>query len=88
MRPFVGVSQDLSPVSAALRDRGYDVVVLGEGGPGPAHALDAMVVSGERRGMLGVWRTEPSVPVVDADGKSPKDVVQEVEAALRYSRQG
>jgi hypothetical protein len=82
MRPYVGVSTDLSPVSAVLRGRGYDVVDLPTGAVEHAHGLDAIVVSGESQGMLGMWRTEPPVPVVDADGKTPDEVAAAIEAVL------
>ncbi len=87
MRPFVGVAADLAPVSATLRERGYDVVDLPAGGPEDAHGLDVVVVSGESAGMLGIWRAQPPVPVVDADGKTPDEVAEQVDSALARRRQ-
>lgn len=74
-------------MSAILRERGYDVVDLPPGQPERVHGLDAIVVSGQSAGMLGIRRTEPPVPVVDADGKTPDEVAELLRTALRGRRQ-
>lgn len=50
-----------------------------------SRAVRAVVMTGESSGSLGMWNTDPPVPVVDAAGKTPEDVAGEVRAALRLN---
>ncbi len=86
MGPSIGVSTDLSPVSAVLRGRGYEVVDIPTGGADRARGLDCVVVSGQGDGMLGICSSEPPVPVVDADGKTPEEVAAAVDRVLAARR--
>lgn len=87
MRRSVGVGKDLSPVCRALRRRGFSVVVVDEDGEARTEAVDALVVSGQRRDMLGIPAPTSAVPVIDADGRTPDEVVRAIESALRRGRQ-
>jgi hypothetical protein len=80
----VAVSTDLSPFADALRRQGFQVVDLPRDGlESLGHRVDAVVVSGVERGLLGAWTTQLPCPVLDADGKTPADVANEVQETLR-----
>lgn len=84
MAGSVAVSPDLSPFAEALRRQGFQVLDLPRDGlDSLGQRVDAVVVSGVERGLLGQWTTQPPCPVLDADGKTPADVASEVQETLR-----
>ncbi|MCY0878332.1 MAG: YkuS family protein [Firmicutes bacterium] len=72
----VAVEPPLSPFARALEDAGYRVIPLDE------HALkiaDAIVIQGMDNHFLGRENPLTRAPVINADGRSPEDVVNEVD---------
>lgn len=82
----VAVSPDLGPFAAALRRHGIDVVDIPREGAGKLPGtVAAVVVTEGANGLLGMWTIEPPVPVVDAAGRTPEDVADEVRNVLGNS---
>ena len=74
MKTRVAVEDSLGPVRARLEAAGYEVVALRPGIRGVA----AIVVSGMDADVSGDERVAAPVPVIDADGKSPDQVLAQV----------
>ncbi|SEN57653.1 Uncharacterised protein family (UPF0180) [Mesobacillus persicus] len=79
----VGVEQSLSNVSAALREKGYDVVDLKQ--ENDAQGCDCCVISGLDSNIMGMQDTITQGSVIEANGLSADEVCQEVEQ--RFGRQ-
>lgn len=77
----VAVSEALSPVKRALHRAGYDVVNLesnaeiSEKGMGD---YDAIVISGMDVNMTGMHDISGRAPVINATGKDPEEIVEEL----------
>lgn len=76
----VAVDDSLQLVKAILRAGGFDVVSLGAGVPPDARAI---IVNGLDDNLLGQQSALSPVPVINAVGRTPEDVAQEVARRAR-----
>ena len=76
----VGVEQSLSNISAALREKGYDVVELTQ--ENDAQGCDCCVISGMDSNIMGMQGTITQGSVVEANGMSADEVCSHVEQKL------
>ncbi len=74
MMPRVAVEDSLGPICARLQAAGYQVVPLR---PGVAD-VRAIVVSGIDDNVTGDQRVAAPVPVINAAGKSPEEVLAQL----------
>jgi len=72
----IAVEGQLSPFERALLDAGFRVIPLTEDALGQAQAI---VVQGTDIHFLGMEDPLTVAPVINADGRTPQDVVREVE---------
>lgn len=75
MEQKVAVEGELAPFRDALERAGYRVVPLDEERLGE---VAAVVVNGMDDDLLGIETVEAHAPVIDADGRTPDEVVAEV----------
>lgn len=75
----IAVEDQLSPFEKALIDAGFRVIPLTEEALGQAQAI---VVQGTDIHFLGMEDPMTLAPVINADGRTPADVVDEVERRL------
>lgn len=73
---IVAVEQNLSNVIDLLEMEGYEVVDLDRAS---LDAVDAVVVSGADLNLLGMQDTFTEVPVISAAGKTPQEVLDELD---------
>ncbi len=71
----IAVEDSLTNVKQALRDNGYDVVNME---PGGAESCDCYVISGQDKNMLGMADTETKASVINAEGLTAEQVVEQV----------
>lgn len=84
----VAVAPDLGPVREALRSRGYTIedLPVGRGVAEAAGDWCAIVITGLDDDLLGEVSMQPDVPVLRAEGKTPDQVAEEVEAIRAAQR--
>jgi len=85
MKYKVGVEDNLSSFREALYNNGYDVLNLSrdpELSEVTMRDLDAIVVSGQNDNLLGVQTIKSPAPVINAEGRTPEDVLSELKARL------
>ena len=73
---IVAVEQNLSNVIDLLEMEGYEVVELDKAS---LDAVDAVVVSGADINLMNMQDTLTEVPVISAAGKSPKEILDELD---------
>lgn len=78
----VAVDDSLSNVQQALTEEGYEVVALDD----DLDAVVAIVVNGLDDDVMGIETRETTAPVIDADGLSANEVVEEVREAATQRR--
>lgn len=76
MQGIVAVEQNLSNVIDLLEMEGYEVVDLDRVS---LDAVDAVVVSGADINLMNMQDTLTEVPVISAAGKSPQEVLDELD---------
>jgi ACT domain-containing protein len=76
MQGIVAVEQNLSNVIDLLELEGYEVVDLDKAS---LDAVDAVVVSGADINLMNMQDTLTEVPVISAAGKSPQEVLEELD---------
>jgi len=74
----IAVEDSLTPVRKRLEAAGYEVVQLSARPEG----VQAVVVNGMDDNLLGDQRIAVGVPVIDADGQSPDQVLECVRASV------
>jgi len=79
----IAVENGLTPVEAALRERGHQVVLMKQGDTPDAAVL---VVTGGDENMLGIQNVELKAPVVVAEGRSVVEICDAVEEKLEKRR--
>ncbi len=72
----VAVDQDLTNVKQHLENAGYDVVAMSRRDKTIDPSAEAIVLSGLSENPMGREEVLTSVPVVDADGLSPSQVLE------------
>lgn len=81
----IAIEHDLTPVKYYLSTKGYDVECIDFNGQ-PKSKLqnyDAIVVTGLNSNALGNQTTKTSAVVINADGLTPEEVVQELETRYK-----
>ena len=76
MNKIVAVDDSLSPITEVLKQRGYHVTNIGEIG------VDAVIVNGMDDNFMGMEDILYDVPLVNAQGKTPEEVLTELKAKL------
>jgi hypothetical protein len=76
---LIAVEDGLTPVAAALRDKGYTVRSFTEV---DLKEAEAIVVSGQDDDFLGSRLTHTRAPVIRAEGRAADEVVRDVEDRL------
>ncbi|HHX73366.1 MAG TPA: YkuS family protein [Firmicutes bacterium] len=79
MQKIIAVEESLTPIRKYLENKGYQVVGLHSG-----READAMVISGGDENMLGMQTVVHNVPVIDARGMRPEDVLRAIEGRWQH----
>ncbi|NLM45758.1 MAG: YkuS family protein [Firmicutes bacterium] len=74
MEKIIAVEEGLTPIKRCLENNGYIVVDLQSG-----RKASAMVISGGDENVLGMQTVARDVPVIDARGMRPEDVLRAIE---------
>jgi len=72
--PRVAVEDSLQQVRDFLINKGYDVVDLGH----EVKKVDAVVISGQDKDMMGMHDITTTAPVINAQGLTAQEVYQEL----------
>ncbi|OEF99610.1 hypothetical protein BHF71_08280 [Vulcanibacillus modesticaldus] len=72
--PRIAIEQNLQPVKDYLSNNGYEVVDLNQS----LDQVDAIVVSGQDKDVLGMQDITSEAPVINANGLSPEEVYQKI----------
>lgn len=75
----VAVEDGLSNVSRALRDAGFQVTGTG---PGDLQGVQAVVVSGGDSNIMQMEDIKTRVPVLNASGRTPEEIVKTLKERL------
>lgn len=75
----VAVDRSLSPVKSLLESQGFKVVDLENWQNSEAQAL---VVSGQQDNLLNIHDTATEVPVINAEGLTPEEVLHQVKRTV------
>ncbi|MBM7603561.1 YkuS family protein [Metabacillus litoralis] len=75
--PKIGVEQSLSDVTAALQEKGYDVVQLNN--ESDAKGCDCCVITGQDQNVMGITNAVTAGSVIQASGLSANEVCEQVE---------
>ncbi|MDQ0229544.1 YkuS family protein [Metabacillus malikii] len=78
--PKIGVEQSLSDVTAALSQKGYDVVQLKN--ESDAQGCDCCVITGQDQNVMGITNAVTSGSVINASGLSAEEVCQRIESKV------
>lgn len=79
----VAIQKGLTDVEDYLRSEGYDVQGFdnyNEKNSSYYEKFDAVVVSGQDKDFLGMEKTSTKVSAIDADGMTPQQVKEQIEA--------
>ncbi len=77
MTKKIGIEQSLSDVEQALKQKGYDVVMMKT--PEDAKNCDCCVVTGLDSNVQGIADTSTQAPVITASGMTADEICSEVE---------
>lgn len=72
----IAVDETLSPVAEILERNGYNIIQQRD------KNADAIIVDGIDDNMMGMEDIVDDVPVINADGKTPQEVLRELEDNL------
>jgi hypothetical protein len=73
---LIAVEQSLHQVESFLRMNGMDVVGIGTNA---ASRADAIVISGMDQNVMGMAEATTGIPVINADGKTPQQVLHDIQ---------
>lgn len=76
MQRKVAIAEGLGDLDTYFRQRGYTVLP-----PEKAGEAAALVISGATDDFTGDQRRRTGVPVINAEGKAPEEIFQQVERA-------
>lgn len=76
MQGLIAVEKNLSSLSEMLETKGYEVVPLDNA---DMDTVDAIVLSGADINLMNMQDVATSVPVINAAGKTPEDILEELE---------
>lgn len=82
MKKKIAVEDGLKNMRDFLSSRGYDVERLSKG-KNSLDNYDTIVVSGQDNNFIGIHDSITKKPVIDATGKSPQDVYNQLKGLLR-----
>jgi DhnA family fructose-bisphosphate aldolase class Ia len=82
MTERIAVEPGLDYVKEYLTGQGYDVVDLGSGSQ---HAA-AVILSGLDENYLGTAKASTKAPVINAEGRSPQEILADLKARLQKER--
>lgn len=82
MKRRIAVEGNLENVKHMLITQGYEVSTIGEN-RNDLENFDAIVISGQDQNLMGITETYTRVPVIDATGKSPEQVYDQLKERLR-----
>lgn len=72
----VAIEESLSNVKEVLEEHGHQVMILdGEN----MSSCDCCVISGQDQNMMGIQDMVANIPIVNADGLTPEEVLQAIE---------
>lgn len=74
----IAVENNLQPVKEALEAQGFKTVDMRE-----ARKADCLVISGMDENVMGMEDIQVNVPVISAQGKTPKDIVSDVKSYFK-----
>ena len=80
--PKIGVEQSLSDVSAALQQKGYDVVQLTN--ESDAQGCDCCVITGQDANVMGISNAVMAGSVIEASGLSADEICQQVDSKINH----
>lgn len=75
MKGIVALSEGLSNIREMLEQEGYEVVRI----PSDMRGADVVVVTGMDSNMSGVQSISSNIPVIDATGREPWEILDEVQ---------
>lgn len=78
--PKIGVEQSLSDVTAALQQKGYDVVQLNN--ESDAQGCDCCVITGQDANVMGISNAVTPGSVIQASGLTADQICQQVESKM------
>ncbi|CAN2252095.1 MULTISPECIES: YkuS family protein [Bacillus] len=81
MAKKIGIEQSLSDVESALKEKGYDVVMMKS--PSDAKGCDCCVVTGLDNNVQGIADTATQAPVITASGMTAEEICSEVESRIQ-----
>ncbi|SDW08699.1 Uncharacterised protein family (UPF0180) [Marininema mesophilum] len=76
-RQRVAVEEGLSNVREYLTNQGYEVVSMSDEG-----GCSCSVITGEDKNVMGMQDTSTDMSVINADGMTPEEVYQAVQARI------
>jgi len=79
LQRIVAVEKGLKYLTDILEAQGYEVVAFGENDLRSLDAVDAVVVTGEDVNLMNIQEVVADVPVIDASGKTPEDILGELD---------
>ena len=81
MQWTIGLDKGMSRMRQALEDEGYNVVDLQDNN---LNDVDAVVVSGMEKNLLGVEEAATKAVVIDSSGKSAVDIMAKIKNSLPH----
>lgn len=79
--PKIGVEQSLSDVTAALQEKGYEVVQLRN--EEDAKSCDCCIITGQDSNIMGISDAVTSGSVFSASGYTAAEICQQVESRFQ-----
>lgn len=79
--PRIAIEQSLRHVEKFLRSNGMDVVGISTNAASDA---DAFVISGMDQDVLGMAEAATGVPVINAEGKSPQEILRQINHSVPH----
>lgn len=78
--PRIAVAEELDHIADMLRNNGYTVVQLGN----EQKDIDAIVISGIDKNMMGMQDTESGIPVINAEGQTAEQVFHQINRSVPH----
>ena len=92
MKKRIAVENSLQNVKEYLTNKGYEVATLSapilaydetDYDSGDENYYDAIVISGQSENLMGSTRITTDARVIDASGKTPDDIYNQIKGMLR-----
>jgi hypothetical protein len=80
--PKIGVEDSLTDVTAALQQKGYDVVQLKN--ESDAQGCDCCVITGQDANVMGISNAVTPGSVIQASGLTADEICQQVESKINH----